>query len=79
MPSVASETQPAETEAESELAHADAQPFRVESEQVASFPGNWQPLSGKTVRIVSVQKASDNAAATGAESKLAFAKSLFDR
>jgi hypothetical protein len=79
MPSVASETQPAETEAQSETTHADAQPFRVESEQVASFPGNWQPLAGKTVRIVSVQKASDIPAATGSESKLAFAKSLFDR
>jgi hypothetical protein len=60
-------------------ASADAQPFRVENEQVASFPGTWQPLLGKTVRIVSVQKASDSASATGPAAKLAFAKSLLDQ
>jgi hypothetical protein len=72
-------TQPAETEARSVPAHADTQPFHVENEQVASFPGNWGPLLGKTVRMVTVQKASDNPTATGSEAKLAFAKSLFDR
>jgi hypothetical protein len=57
----------------------DAQPFHVENEQVASFPGVWAPLHGKTVRIVSILKASDNAATTGPAAKLSFAKSLFDR
>ena len=79
MPTADPGTQPAETEARSEPAHADPQPFHVENEQVASFPGNWGPLLGKTVRMVTVQKASDNATATGPEAKLAFAKSLFDR
>lgn len=73
------DTQTAETEAHSEPAPTDSQSFHVENEQVASFPGNWEPLQGKTVRIVSVQKASDNAATTGSGAKLAFAKSLFDR
>jgi hypothetical protein len=68
-----------ETKALSEPAHTDTQPFRVQNEQVASFPGNWAPLLGKTVRIVTVQKAADNATVTGPEAKLAFAKSLFDR
>jgi hypothetical protein len=69
----------AETEAQSEQVPAVTQSFRVESEQVASFPGNWAPLQGKTVRVVSVQKASDTAATTGSAAKLAFTKSLFDR
>ena len=72
-------TQPEETESHRASAPADTQPFHVENEQVASFPGNWKPLQGKTVRIVSVQKARDNAAASGSAAKLAFAKSLFDR
>jgi hypothetical protein len=73
------DTQPAETEVHKERTPADTQSFHVENEQVASFPGVWKPLQGKTVRIVSVQKASDNAAASGSAAKLAFAKSLFDR
>lgn len=79
MPTTDPDPPPTETEARTEPAQADTQPFRVENEQVASFPGTWQPLQGKTVRIVSVQKTSDNAAATGPGAKLAFAKSLFDR
>jgi hypothetical protein len=51
----------------------------VENEQVASFPGDWAPLHGKTVRIVSILKGSDKAASTGPAAKLSFAKSLFDR
>ena len=61
MPTADPDPQPAETQAESEPAHTDTQPFHVENEQVASFPGNWVPLAGKTVRIVTVQKAADNA------------------
>jgi hypothetical protein len=75
----AADMHPAETEARSEPAPADRQSFHVESEQVASFPGIWEPLRGKTVRIVSVQKSNDSAADTGSGAKLAFAKSLFDR
>jgi len=79
MPTADPDLPPAEAEAQSEPAHTDTQPFRVQNEQVASFPGNWGPLLGKTVRIVAVQKAADNATVTGPEAKLAFAKSLFDR
>ncbi|MGA8153624.1 MAG: hypothetical protein WB952_21930 [Terriglobales bacterium] len=52
-------------------------PFQVENEQIASFPGDWGPLRGKTVKIISVQKA--RAAGTGSQAKLDFAKSVFDR
>ena len=79
MPTADPDPLPAETEAQSEPAHTDTQPFHVQNEQVASFPGNWGPLLGKTVRIVTVRKAGDNATVTGPEAKLAFAKSLFDR
>ena len=68
-----------ETESRSEPAHVETEPFHVGGEQVASFPGDWAPLLGKTVKIVTVQKAIDNATVTGPEAKLAFAKSLFDR
>jgi hypothetical protein len=70
---------PAESEAGTEPAQPDAQPFHVENEQTASFPAEWAPLSGKMVRIVTVQKAIDNATVTGPQAKLAFAQSLFDR
>jgi hypothetical protein len=58
---------------------ASNQPFLVENEQVASFPGDWAPLQGKTVRIVSLQKTTDNAVTASPQAKLAFAKSLFER
>lgn len=49
--------------------------LQVEHEETATFPGNWQPLQGKTVKIISVQPTMP----TGADSrtKLNFAKSLF--
>lgn len=75
-----SNTQPAEAQpSNTEPAPADTQPFRVENEQVASFPGTWAPLQGKTVRIVSLQKASENAITASPGAKLAFAKSIFER
>jgi len=52
-------------------------PFQVENEQIASFPGDWGPLRGQTVKIVSVQKAKSTG--TGSQAKLEFAKSIFAR
>lgn len=51
--------------------------FEVEREEIASFPASWEPLRGKTVKIISVQPAFP----TGGDSqaKLSFAKSLFDK
>lgn len=57
----------------------DRQSFQVQSEQIASFPGTWAPLRGKTVNIISVQKTGDSASGSGPEAKLAFTKSLFDK
>lgn len=76
-PTTDPDIEPLETEQHKPNA-ADKGSFHVENEQIATFPGNWQPLQGKTVRIVSVQKANNNEKATTG-SKLAFAKSLFER
>jgi len=43
----------------------NAEHFQVKNEQVASFPGTWEPLQGKTVKILTVQTASGSAAHTG--------------
>jgi len=57
---------------------ANSKPFQVEREQMASFPGNWEPLRGKTVKIVSIQKNSTSAPNPDSEIRLKFAKSMFD-
>lgn len=51
--------------------------FRVSNEQIAPFPGDWEPLRGKIVKIVTVQKASQSGKASGAKERLQFAKALF--
>jgi hypothetical protein len=56
---------------------ANKGPFQIENEQTASFPADWEPLRGKLVRIVSIQKANDSSADSGSPAKLAFAKELF--
>jgi hypothetical protein len=53
-------------------------PFHIEKEEIASFPANWEPLRGKTVKIVSLQQ-HGNSAQTGTSAKLAFAKMLLDK
>lgn len=53
--------------------------FEVSREETAQFPGDWGPLRGKNVKIVSVQKIHENAQGGGASAKLEFAKSLLDR
>jgi hypothetical protein len=54
-------------------------PLQIESEQIASFPANWEPLRGRTVMIVSVQKTADSNTDAGSQSKLGFAKSVFEK
>lgn len=57
----------------------DASLFQVESEQIASFPGDWEPLRGKTVKIVSVQNAPGKSVDIDSYAKLEFAKSVFKK
>lgn len=58
---------------------ANAGPFRVSSQQFAPFPGDWEPLRGKTVRVVTVQNAAENAPNPGPQVKLEYAQALFSR
>jgi hypothetical protein len=53
--------------------------FQVSREEKAQFPGDWAPLRGKSVKIISVQKVREDEKEGGASAKLEFAKSLLDR
>jgi len=53
--------------------------FQVTREETAPFPGDWEPLRGRNVRIISVQKVQENEKDSGAQAKLEFAKSLLDK
>ena len=55
-----------------------AELFRVSREEIAPFPGDWEPLRGKNVKIVSVQKTDETAKDGGLPVRLEFAKSILD-
>jgi hypothetical protein len=54
---------------------AAAELFHVSREEIAQFPGDWAPLRGKNVKIVSVEDTQDNAK-TDSLLRLEFAKSV---
>ena len=53
--------------------------FRMAREEVATFPGDWQPLRGKSVKIYSVQPAQSATSETSAREKREFVRELFLR
>ncbi len=53
--------------------------YRVSREESAPFPGDWEPLRNKRVKIISVQKTDESAKDGEAKLKLEFAKSLLDK
>jgi len=53
--------------------------FHIEREDIGTFPGDWEQLKGKTVKIYTVQPASQDAKETRASAKLRFASSLFKK
>lgn len=53
--------------------------FRVSREETAPFPGDWAPLRGKNVKIISVQKLDEAAKEGGPKEKLEFTKFLLDK
>jgi hypothetical protein len=59
------------------LAAADL--FQVTREENAPFPGDWEPLRGKNVKIISVQKIQEDEKNSGAPAKLEYAKSLLEK
>ncbi len=52
--------------------------FHISREETAQFPGDWAPLRGKNVKIVSVEKTNESKEA-GAQLRMEFVKSLFDQ
>jgi hypothetical protein len=69
----------ADAKSENPSTPASTEHFQVKNEQIASFPGTWEPLRGQTVKILTVQNASGSASNTDSRAKLEFAKSLFDK
>lgn len=59
--------------------NAAANFFHVVREETAPFPGDWGPLRGKNVKLISVQKIDESAREIGPQVKLDFAKSLFQK
>ena len=53
--------------------------FRVEREENTVFPGDWEALKGKTVKIYTVQPVSQDPKQTDARAKLNFAGSLMQK
>jgi hypothetical protein len=53
--------------------------FQVTREETAPFPGDWEALRGRNVKIISVQKIREDEKNSGAPAKLEFAKSVLDR
>jgi hypothetical protein len=56
-----------------------AEIFHVSREEVAPFPGDWAPLRGMRVKIVSVEKTDENAKDSGPRLRLEFAKSVLEK
>jgi hypothetical protein len=55
-----------------------AELFHVTREETAPFPGDWAPLRGKSVKIVSVEKINETGKDAGPQLRLEFAKSVLD-
>ena len=51
--------------------------FQIEREEISPFPGTWESLKGKKVKIYTVQPVSQVVAETDGRAKLAFAAALF--
>jgi hypothetical protein len=58
---------------------AAADLFRVSREETSQFPGDWEPLRGKNVKIFSVEKTDENAKDTGPRERLEYAKYLLEK
>lgn len=56
-----------------------ARPFHVIREETVPFPGDWEPLRSKIVRVLTVQKIDENAVDSSPEVKRDYAKTLFDK
>ncbi len=53
--------------------------FHVVREEAAPFPGDWEPLRGKNVKIISVQNVDESGKDAGPKERLEYAKFLLDK
>ncbi len=53
--------------------------FHVIREETSTFPGDWQPLKNKSVKIISVQKIDENSKDAGTKARLEYTKFLLDK
>jgi len=53
--------------------------FSVGSEEIGNFPGEWAPLRGKNVKIISLQQAPGTGRITSSQEKKQFAEALFKK
>jgi hypothetical protein len=53
--------------------------FRVLREEIAQFPGDWEPLRSKPVKIISVQNIDESAKNSGPTERLAYTKFLLEK
>jgi hypothetical protein len=58
---------------------AAEQLFHVTREETAPFPGDWEPLKGKRVKILSIEKVNESASDSGLIMRLEFAKAQIDK
>ena len=61
------------------LATEAPQPFHVVREETVLFPGDWGPLRGKIVKVMTLQKVDENTVDSSPEVKREFARNLFDK
>jgi hypothetical protein len=54
-------------------------PFSVSSEEMGSFPGDWAPLRGRNVKIISIQQKPGTGRITSPQEKKQFALAIFKR
>jgi hypothetical protein len=78
MPEGISDTAPSSASAGSAPKPA-ADLFRVAQEETAPFPGDWEPLRGKNVKILSVQKVDENAKDAGPKARIEYTKFLLEK
>jgi len=53
--------------------------FHVVREETAPFPGDWEPLRGKNVKIISVQKVDEAEKNAGSKERLEYTKFLLEK
>lgn len=58
---------------------AAEQLFHVTREETAPFPGDWAPLKGKSVKILSIEKVDDTSKDAGLIMRLEFAKAQIEK